>query len=1051
MRWLWVICLVCMACGGSSETPDAGRADAREGDDAPVYVPIDAPIDAVPASASLSTVEVDKTAAMAGSEQVTVTITARDNQGDLLVGASVQLFAAGALVAQAPPTDAAGMTTATWISATAGPIMIVAVINGTSVTGPTVTFAPGPVMKLGFKQQPGSVVAGALFSPAVTVETQDANGNHVDTNTGYVVLSLDANPGSTSVHGTVYVAVQNGVAVFSAAHIDVAALNYSLHAESTTGLSAATSGFFDVTPGAASAAYSTIVVAPSSLEANGVDTAEVKLKVANAYGIPIKGVQASLSVSGANNTLAPASGTTNAQGEVIATLSSTTAEAKTVTGMSGTAMVMGSVTFLGPSCKPKLPGGPSASFEDFSSAFHVADVNGDGVLDALVVITADAEIYAFLGTGNGTFSAPVRSAIAASGLVSEIESGDFNGDGHRDLALSISETSALTLMLGDGTGKFPTTTTSPLPYDPSVLVVANFDSNPALDVLVTVPTSQKMFVKLGVGNGTFTSGGTIDGGGSSAAVIDANGDGSLDVLFSGSSSSSSTSIARGAGNGTFQTPTTASSSGGLILTGDFNNDSKTDIAMAGYDGTFSTSLGNGNGTFTSASSGVAYRGVRQPVDAWGGAVRDLDGDNKADLIVSAGFATSVFKGSGTGTFTLLETYYAGTEVVADMNGDNRVDLVGRAGFGVSVVAGTSSSAFIAPTEQFQNQAFNAWMYDTAADFDKNGRLDYVRWRSGNIDAMSVLLTQQDGSVVEASTSAAIADPYDAVAGDFTGDGKADLAIVDAAFSGVTLGLATGNGTGALSAFATQNVAFPYITELDAADFNQDGKQDLLLADRGRAGISIALSTGSGFGTLQTYQSAKVGTVAVRDVNQDGIPDVIVSGGSGFSAGITVYIATATGALMPPVTYDTAGATGIAGIGDLTSDGIVDLVFVQSDLFVTPKKVLVYPGLGGGAFGTPLVTPNVRLPKSFDFASMHVVDLTADGHADLVVHSYSGTAVIGSFGDGYVRQTPLYYAVAMAGGSQAAPVVLADYDASGVSDFVYWNAGLVVATNTGCVP
>lgn len=1051
-----------MACGGAgSETQDAHVADtAAQPDgraldaptDAPTDILTDAPVDGTPASADLSMVEVDRTSAVAGVEQVTVTVTAIDSVGAPIVGASVQLVVAGTsnIVAHAPLTDALGKTTAKWSSTLAGPIGIDAIVNGTPVSGPTVTFAPGPAAKLGFKQQPSLVVAGAPFSPAVIVETQDVNGNHVDTNSGYVSLSLDANPGATWLGGIVYVAVQNGVAVFSATRVNVAATGYSLRAESSSTLAGITSTSFDVIWGSPSATFSTVTVAPSSLEANGVDTTKVTLKVVNAYGAAIQGVQAMLSVSGTNNTLAPATGTTDTHGELVATLSSTTAEMKTVTGMSGLMMVSGSVHFVGPSCTPKLPGDALTSFDDFSSAFHVADVDGDGVLDALAAITQSQELFVFLGVGDGTFATPIRMAFPAgpTGSVADIDSGDFNADGHLDLVLSISDTKSLVVMLGDGTGLFPTTVATVLPNDATNLAVANFDGNATLDVLVFVPNSQKTFVELGAGNGTFTAGGTIDGGGP-ATVLDATGDGYLDVMFSNSSHYSSSWIARGVGNGTFQSLTVATPTGGFILAGDFNGDTKPDIALASDDGVLIPYLGNGNGTFTAASSGVAYRGVRQPANVWGAGVGDVNGDNKLDIVVSSGFSTSVMLGSGTGTFTRNKTYFAVAEAIADMNGDGHADLVGRAGFGVSVVAGTSSSAFIAPAEIFQNLAFNARLYDAAADFDKNGRLDYVQWRSDPTYAMSVLLAQSNGSIIEAPTAAEIADPYDAVAGDFSGDGKADLAIVRGDVTGVILGLATGDGTGALSAFSTQNVANPYTTALDAADFNQDGKQDLVLTYQDRAGVAIALSTGAGFGTPQTYSSPKVGSLVVRDVSQDGIPDVIVAGVAGFAPSISVYIATGTGSLMPPVSYDTAGMSGVVGVGDLTGDGLVDLAFVQGDFLASPRSVLVFPGLGAGAFDAPVVTPNVRIPKLLDFETLDIADVTSDGTPDLLVHSNFGTTVISSFGDGFVRQTPLHYAVAFVGGSLTDPVLLVDHDKNGVADLVYWNAGLVVAANAGC--
>ena len=53
--------------------------------------------------------------------------------------------------------------------------------------------------------------------------------------------------------------------------------------------------------------------------------------VADAQGNPVPGVAVSLAATGSNNTLTPASGTTNASGVFNATLASTSAQAKTVT------------------------------------------------------------------------------------------------------------------------------------------------------------------------------------------------------------------------------------------------------------------------------------------------------------------------------------------------------------------------------------------------------------------------------------------------------------------------------------------------------------------------------------------------------------------------------------------------------------------------------------------------------------------------------------------------------------------------------------------------
>jgi hypothetical protein len=96
-----------------------------------------------------------------------------------------------------------------------------------------------------------------------------------------------------------------------------------------------------------------------------------------------------------------------------------------------------------------LPGAPLA----------VGDLNGDGIAD--VVINANTEATVYAGNGDGTFqTSPFYTAALpplAQGIVATIT--DSNADGHPDLLLQSSVTTAavsttLTVFLGDGKGNF---------------------------------------------------------------------------------------------------------------------------------------------------------------------------------------------------------------------------------------------------------------------------------------------------------------------------------------------------------------------------------------------------------------------------------------------------------------------------------------------------------------------------------------------------------------------------------------------------------------------
>jgi hypothetical protein len=307
--------------------------------------------------------------------------------------------------------------------------------------------------------------------------------------------------------------------------------------------------------------------------------------------------------------------------------------------------------------------------------------------------------------------------------------------------------------------------------------------------------------------------------------------------------------------------------------------------------------------------------------------------------------------------------------------------------------------------------------------------------------------------VEASSSAdpPSTDPYDVVAGDFTGDGTADLAIVTGAVSGVTLGIAAGNGTGALAAFTTQDVASPYTERIAGGDFDRDGKQDLVMWRQGYANISSARSTGAAFTAPTTYSTNSVNAVEVLDVSQDDVPDVIVRAGTD----LRVFRGDGVGGLLTGVSNGMNGLSGAFASGDMTGDGIPDLVLLDSKPTTGLRTLVVRPGLGGGLFGTPYVTPNIRLPKLLMYERLAIGDMTGDGIPDLVIHSTYGTTIVGGFGDGYVRQTAYHYPVDREGGAgHGAPIdafIVNDHDGDGDLDVVYWNAGLYVARNNGCVP
>ena len=114
---------------------------------------------------------------------------------------------------------------------------------------------------------------------------------------------------------------------------------------------------------------------------------------------------------------------------------------------------------------------------------RIADVNRDGWPDLLASNLDSNNLSVMLGGPRGFAPAP-GSPFAAGDVPFGLAAADFNGDGHLDVAVLDSPSSAaesgrdgLTLLLGDGTGRFVSTEQSPLETGPHASRIASGDLN----------------------------------------------------------------------------------------------------------------------------------------------------------------------------------------------------------------------------------------------------------------------------------------------------------------------------------------------------------------------------------------------------------------------------------------------------------------------------------------------------------------------------------------------------------------------------------------------
>ena len=333
-----------------------------------------------------------------------------------------------------------------------------------------------------------------------------------------------------------------------------------------------------------------------------------------------------------------------------------------------------------------------------------------------------------------------------------------------------------------------------------------------------------------------------------------------------------------------------------IAVADFNGDGKLDLAVSVYSiftplTDMNILLGNGDGTFTAAP---AFPLTGQNVN--NGVAADFNGDGKADLAISLPDAdeVQVLLGNGDGTFTPMPAISAkGVFVIAtgDFNGDGKADLavVSPGSNTLTILLGNGDGTF---TTKATIPVPGGPQSIAIGDFNRDGKADLaVADYSSN--TVTVLLGNGDGTFTEVASSPATGiEPLSIAVGDFNGDGVPDLAVTNQNNGAPALGSVTvllGHGDGTFTPTAVSPVTGSNPNSVAVADFNGDGRADLVVANAGSNTVTVLL--GNGDGTFAAPLSFGAGAdplfVAVGDFNGDGIPDLAIANNT--TSSVTVLL------------------------------------------------------------------------------------------------------------------------------------------------------------------
>ncbi|WP_441248315.1 FG-GAP-like repeat-containing protein [Kitasatospora sp. McL0602] len=451
--------------------------------------------------------------------------------------------------------------------------------------------------------------------------------------------------------------------------------------------------------------------------------------------------------------------------------------------------------------------------------------------------------------------------------------------------------------------------------------------------------------------------------------------------------------------------------------GDFNGDGKTDLVLRNAAGTVTLYPGDGNGHF-----GIGIQLVSAAQGWWDAksiTAGDFNGDGKTDLLARwTSGRVFLYPGDGHGHLgNSVEVMPAGSltnaaDIVAgDFNGDGKTDLVVRW------------------------NAANPWEND-----------GHVTFYPGNGDGTFGTSTEL------VSAAQGWWDASDITAGDFNGDGKADLLV---RWTSGSAFLYPGDGQGHLGASVPVVAAPTWATarDLTAGDFNGDGRTDLLIRWTNPPSVEgrpdppsitqkVDFLPGDGKGGFGTARSVRpVGSGGWLDAARV-IPgnftsstqtDLLVQWNSG---SVFLYPNGGSGTFNSSprlIAADWSDAKSITA-GTFLGDGNTDLLVRWSS-----GSVFLYPGNGNGTFGGSIPL----LPAGSWSNAVDVVggDFNGDGKADVVIRWNDGHVTFepgngdGTFG------TPTELVSAAQGWTDAVSVTAGDFNGDGKTDLlVRWTAG-----------
>lgn len=623
------------------------------------------------------------------------------------------------------------------------------------------------------------------------------------------------------------------------------------------------------------------------------------------------------------------------------------------------------------------------------------DFDNDGDIDIATVDNFNAQIWlnqgAFVGGTTSLFAAPTAPWIYPVASCSELASGDFNGDGYTDLAVSSDVINDITILQNSasGNGQFAAIGTYNTGSPGVMPIVGDFDGDTRLDIAAFKPrvADSKVLLYKGSGAGTF-------------------------------SLASSSPLAETSNNATSVNPLSAAA--------DIDGDGDLDLVLPLDNGRRTAILLNHQPDLkvTSTLPAANAASVAEPIT------------------ITTLFSQNVTSGTASLPVTLPPASAAGPlRIYGGMTG-GRSTLTGGGSW-----AGVANSATFTPNNVpvIGKRFFPGEKVEFIASTNTRiqappGITNTVPMTTGTVRQFWTRAGIGPGTFFQIATPTTAANPTSVTLGDIDGDGDLDAAVGDA--GGVTI--LRNNGTAGFTTFGTWGGA---VGGVQFGDVDNDGDLDLAVTNSATGQVTVRTNNGAGsfaltFGTFTLGSTFPV--VRFGDIDGDGDLDIVSANNNGAPfANISVLRNDGVGIFSAATNYPPGGGGGTVtngiALGDVDKDGDLDIVVTNNG----SDNLSVYFNNGVGNFSAPTLIGGVGTTPT----SLALGDVNGDGNLDIVVTDIGGTVNV-RLNDGlggFATSVPGAPFVIPAVSNSSDVVVLADIDGDSDLDLAIAHESLGAVT------